>query len=41
MSKSKDHQTALERWLEVCRNGEFLQILKEGETIQNGGTHVE
>ena len=41
MSKLKGHQTALESRLELWRKDAILQLLKEGETIQNGLTHVE
>ena len=33
-SKSKDHQQALERRLELWTDGEFEELFHEGETIQ-------
>ena len=34
-SKSKDHQKALERFIELWASGELLDLLKEAETIHN------
>ena len=33
-SKSKEHLIALERRIELWKSGEFLELLKEGATIQ-------